>query len=158
MNLSEGHKEYMKAIEALNEKGKAIRDNVEKHHTKVGSSLDEVVTALGMDDFECIQDYFVWLNRKDGKKDTGVGSTDFIELTEDNVNKPKHYEVLPGVEVYDIREAILSKNPHLHPCVADDWSRASEYLLRMFGKNGLEDAKKARWYLNKLIERMEENG
>jgi hypothetical protein len=37
-----------------------------------------------------------------------------------------------------------------------DWDRASEYLFRMWGKNGLEDAKKARWYLNKLIEKMEQ--
>jgi len=73
----------------------------------------------------------------------------------DMVNSPKHYEILPGVEVYDIREAILSKHPQLEPCVVDDWSRSWEYLTRMFSKNGLEDAKKARWYLNKLIERME---
>lgn len=75
---------------------------------------------------------------------------------EDNVDRPSHYQILPGIEVYDIREAILSKHEDLHPCVVDDWSRAWEYLTRMFSKNGLEDAKKARWYLNKLIDRMKE--
>ena len=36
-----------------------------------------------------------------------------------------------------------------------DWDRALEYLLRMWEKNGVEDAKKARWYLNKLIEKLD---
>lgn len=74
---------------------------------------------------------------------------------QDMVNSPKHYEILPGVEVYDVREAILKKHPQLEPNVVDDWSRSWEYLTRMFGKNGLEDAKKSKWYLEKLIERME---
>lgn len=79
----------------------------------------------------------------------------------DVVNKPSHYILKLksgiGVEVYDIRTALL------HICdeegvpagQVDDWSRSWEYLTRMWGKNGLEDAKKARWYLDKLIGRME---
>ena len=39
--------------------------------------------------------------------------------------------------------------------VADCWSRSWEYLTRMWGKNGLEDAKKARFYLDRMIEKME---
>lgn len=77
------------------------------------------------------------------------------EVERDNVHSPSHYQILPGVEVYDVREAILSKTEGLHPCEVDDWSRAWEYLTRMWGKNGLEDAKKAKWYLEKLIQRME---
>lgn len=73
----------------------------------------------------------------------------------DPVTNPKHYQLLEGVQVYDVRHAILAKNPTLHPSVADDWSRSWEYLTRMFEKNGLEDAKKARWYLDKLIARLE---
>ncbi|WGH28556.1 protein of unknown function DUF3310 [Vibrio phage 13VV501A] len=74
----------------------------------------------------------------------------------DPVTNPKHYQLLEGVQVYDVRHAILAKNPTLHPSVADDWSRSWEYLTRMFEKNGLEDAKKARWYLGKLIARLEQ--
>lgn len=74
----------------------------------------------------------------------------------DPVTNPKHYQLLDGVQVYDVRHAILAKNPTLHPSVADDWSRSWEYLTRMFEKNGLEDAKKARWYLDKLIARLEQ--
>jgi len=74
----------------------------------------------------------------------------------DMVNKPPHYQLLPGVEVYDVRLALLKKIEPSTPFEqVSDWDRASEYLLRMWQKNGLEDAKKARWYLNKLIEKME---
>lgn len=83
------------------------------------------------------------------------GQKNVIEQN-DNVNKPSHYQVLPGVEVYDIRGAMMSKIDKSVPFdQVSDWDRASEYLFRMWGKNGLEDAKKARWYLNKLIEKME---
>jgi len=75
----------------------------------------------------------------------------------DPVNNPSHYQLLPGVEVYDVRHAILAKAEGVTLSEADDWSRAWEYITRMWGKNGLEDAKKAQWYLNKLIERLESN-
>lgn len=74
----------------------------------------------------------------------------------DNVYKPKHYQLLPGIEVIDVRVALLERMPEDADRVAvDHWSRAWEYLTRMWNKNGLEDAKKARVYLNWLIERLE---
>lgn len=72
----------------------------------------------------------------------------------DMVNSPPHYQLLPGVEVYDVRMALLEKMEDVPPGQVDDWSRAWEYLTRMWQKNGLEDAKKCRWYLDKLIEKM----
>lgn len=74
----------------------------------------------------------------------------------DMVNNPKHYQLLPGVQVKDVRKAILDKIPEGVPYnQIDDWSRAWEYVTRMWDKNGLEDAKKARVYLDWLIEEME---
>lgn len=73
----------------------------------------------------------------------------------DMVNQPPHYQLLPGVEVYDVRHAILEKLEDVPAGQVDDWSRSWEYLTRMWQKNGLEDAKKAGWYLDKLIEKME---
>lgn len=73
----------------------------------------------------------------------------------DNVNSSKHYRLFDGIEVYDVRMKLLERAGNISPQQADDWSRAWEYLTRMFMKNGLEDAKKARWYLNKLIDEME---
>lgn len=74
----------------------------------------------------------------------------------DMVNAPPHYQIMPGVEVIDVRKALMDKIPSNVPFhQADDWSRSWEYITRMWGKNGLEDAKKARFYLNRLIDGME---
>lgn len=74
----------------------------------------------------------------------------------DMVNSPSHYALLPGVEVIDVRDALFAKMPTDVPYdVVDCWSRSWEYLTRMWGKNGLEDAKKARFYLDRMIEKME---
>ena len=74
----------------------------------------------------------------------------------DMVNAPPHYQIMPGVEVIDVRKALMDKIPaNVAFHQADDWSRSWEYITRMWGKNGLEDAKKARFYLNRLIEGIE---
>lgn len=73
----------------------------------------------------------------------------------DPVNKPSHYQIMPGFEVYDVRMALMDKIEGASHGAVDDWSRAWEYLTRMWGKNGLEDAKKSRWYLDKLIDKLE---
>ena len=74
----------------------------------------------------------------------------------DMVNSPPHYQIMPGVEVIDVRKGLMDKIPSNVPfSQADDWSRSWEYITRMWGKNGLEDAKKCRFYLNRLIESME---
>ena len=76
----------------------------------------------------------------------------------DMVNNPSHYQLLPGVEFKDVRRAILDNIDYSVPYTQiDDWSRVFEYVGRMWAKNGLEDAKKARVYLNWLIEKMEES-
>lgn len=77
----------------------------------------------------------------------------------DNVNHPPHYQLREGYEVYDLRQDLARKAAQ-HDVPHDqysDWDRALEYLIRMWGKNEIEDAKKARWYLNKLIEKLEQN-
>ena len=78
------------------------------------------------------------------------------EQPKDMVNKPSHYQVLPGVEVIDIRKALLAKvEPDVSYYAIDCWSRSWEYLTRMWGKNKLEDARKAKVYLEWLIAELE---
>lgn len=63
----------------------------------------------------------------------------------DTINHPKHYTSHPsGVEVIQITE-------HLNFCLGN----VIKYVLRHTHKNGLEDLKKAQWYLNREIERLE---
>jgi len=63
----------------------------------------------------------------------------------DPVNHPKHYTQHPsGVECIQITE-------HYNFCRGN----AIKYIWRADLKNGIEDIKKARWYLDREIARME---
>ena len=65
----------------------------------------------------------------------------------DNVNHPAHYET-NGVECFD---AIVASQVI---CAAEDFCicNAMKYIWRHRNKNGLEDIRKAIWYLNKYVE------
>ena len=65
---------------------------------------------------------------------------------EDMVNHPKHYNE-SGIECIDALEAMLGDGfqSYLQGNIA-------KYLWRYRYKNGIEDLKKAEWYLHKLIE------
>lgn len=63
----------------------------------------------------------------------------------DPVNKPKHYNLHPsGVECITVTE-------HMNFNIGN----AMKYLWRSDHKNGLEDLKKARWYIDREIQRIE---
>ena len=73
----------------------------------------------------------------------------------DPVNHPSHYTAGP-VEVIDILEQAVSDAPG--PVLAGLQWQALKYLFRMWLKgNPLQDAQKARWYLNRLISHLEHN-
>jgi hypothetical protein len=86
----------------------------------------------------------------------------------DVVSKPKHYMLFDadyvnstaylkeGIEVRDVIEKLVNKIP---PVSRDygglfvaDYVQMMQYLMRFMDKNGVEDLKKARWYLDKLID------
>ena len=63
----------------------------------------------------------------------------------DSVNHPKHYTEHPsGIECIQVTE-------HMSFCLGN----AIKYIWRADLKNGVEDLKKAVWYLNREINRME---
>lgn len=63
----------------------------------------------------------------------------------DSVNHPKHYNDHPsGVECIVITE-------HMNFCLGN----AMKYIWRASLKNGPEDLRKAIWYLNRELERIE---
>lgn len=69
----------------------------------------------------------------------------------DNVNHPTHY-TQGGIECIDaIKAATVGKNGIDAVCTAN----AIKYLWRYEAKNGLEDVKKAAWYLDRLITELE---
>lgn len=72
-------------------------------------------------------------------------------MTKDNVNRPSHY-TQAGIECIDaITAAVSGKTGIEAVCVAN----VIKYLWRYELKNGLEDVKKAQWYLNRLVSEMD---
>lgn len=73
---------------------------------------------------------------------------------EDIVNHPKHYQTSNGLETIDVIEAFTEDLSGLDAvCTAN----ILKYICRWKKKNGVQDLKKAKWYLEKLIEKLDEN-
>jgi hypothetical protein len=69
---------------------------------------------------------------------------------EDVVNSPFHY-TRNGMETIDVIEDSMSREQYC------GYMRGNiiKYLLRYEHKNGIEDLKKANWYLNRLVKTLE---
>lgn len=73
------------------------------------------------------------------------------ESNVDMVNHPSHY-TQGGIECIDcIKSATVGKVGIEAFCVGN----AIKYLFRYEEKNGIEDVKKARWYIDRLIKELE---
>ena len=116
---------------------------------------------------EVIDDWFTGSN--------GVTQEDFWAAPDpqyDVVSKPKHYMLFKydelykyeeGVEVRDVVEKLMEKVYSAYAEAGNttipyssmfdaDYVQMMQYLMRFMDKNGVEDLKKARWYLDKLID------
>ena len=107
------------------------------------------------------------------KKPADVLRETFGKGKYDTVNKPKHYMLFAatelhkeeGIEVRDVIEKLAEKIPpstySKGPVLEDnslfiaDYVQMMQYLMRFMDKNGVEDLKKARWYLDKMIDAYE---
>ena len=65
----------------------------------------------------------------------------------DMVNHPQHYES-GKYECIDVMEETQGTEAVLSFCICN----AFKYLYRHNRKNGIEDVKKAKWYIDKYIE------
>lgn len=66
----------------------------------------------------------------------------------DMVSHPPHYQSETGLETIDVIEAFTSD---LRGIEATDTGNVLKYMCRWKHKNGLQDLKKAKWYLEHLI-------
>ena len=83
--------------------------------------------------------------------DEGFGEMEHEDIP-DNVNHPAHYISATGLETIDVIKAFTSDLKGMDAvCTAN----VIKYICRWKHKNGLEDLKKAQWYLNQLIEIVE---
>ena len=65
----------------------------------------------------------------------------------DVVNHPTHYET-GNFECIEVMEETQGREAVMNFCICN----AFKYLYRHNGKNGIEDLKKARWYIDKYLE------
>lgn len=70
----------------------------------------------------------------------------------DMVAHPPHYQSDKGLEVIDVIEAFTAD---LKGIEATDTGNIIKYICRWKHKNGIEDLRKARWYLDHLINHIE---
>lgn len=71
----------------------------------------------------------------------------------DIISKPKHYMLVEGVEVRDVCRALSDRMQDRYSAFfISDYIQFLQYVLRFDQKNGAEDLKKAKWYLEKLID------
>lgn len=68
------------------------------------------------------------------------------------VSHPGHYQSKTGLEVIDVIEAFTDG---LNGIEATDTGNVIKYICRWKQKNGIQDLKKAMWYLQHLIEHLE---
>lgn len=74
------------------------------------------------------------------------------ECNDKMVSHPSHYQSETGLEVIDIIEAFTFD---LKGIEAVDTANVIKYICRWKNKNGLQDLKKAAWYLDNLINHVE---
>lgn len=89
---------------------------------------------------------------KQGKPGSIVIKCKCSDPKPDMVNHPAHYQSETGLEVIDVIEAFTFD---LKGIEATDTGNVIKYICRWNSKNGLEDLKKAQWYLNHLISHVE---
>ncbi len=75
-----------------------------------------------------------------------------VPKSHDPVNFPSHYQSKNGLEVIDAIEAFTDE---LVGYEAVFTAQVLKYICRWRKKNGVEDLKKAKWYLDRLIRKVE---
>lgn len=159
MTLEE-FKEYAKTVT----RGEFLTNNAEKYYENftpvilknLANACPECVGLKNSDD-SCLNCSKCWREAVKDIKFKDDIEKEFIEamnkqpiIVSDSVNHPSHY-TQGKYEVIDYIEDKLSKEELQGYCVGN----VLKYVSRFKHKNGLEDLKKAEWYLNRLITNME---
>ena len=143
MDYEEFNKEYKKFDEWWNEQPKyEDRAKLEKDNVTTFGGLSNVLKfPQEFDSAHSVNDDWLDISRAYNFND---------RLVDDRVNSPSHYTRGSQEVIVTIEEAIQDA-----PTVKDGMLQAQvlKYILRLWLKdNPAEDACKARWYLNRLID------
>lgn len=125
---------------------------------------------------EAIDEWFDGVNGVTTEDFWGESPKGLTQEDYDSVSKPRHYMLFDedavisfegkGIEVRDVIEKLVNKahtaiqqddypQGYSKPMFIADYVQMMQYLMRFMDKNGVEDLKKASWYLDKLIEAYE---
>ena len=74
------------------------------------------------------------------------------ESEKDMISHPSHYQSETGLEAIDVIEAFTFD---LKGIESFDTGNVLKYMCRWKQKNGVQDLKKAKWYLEHLIDHVE---
>lgn len=77
---------------------------------------------------------------------------EIVKLDNYNIKNVSHYQGKNGLEVFEVQENFIGE---LKGMQAFHWCNVVKYILRFQKKNGLEDLKKARRYLDLMISEVE---
>lgn len=80
------------------------------------------------------------------------GNFNIVETDDPMVSHPSHYQSATGLEAIDVIEAFTAD---LMGIEATDTGNVLKYMCRWKSKNGLQDLRKAKWYLEHLIRHVE---
>lgn len=79
-------------------------------------------------------------------------SKENYECDDQMVSHPNHYQTKSGLETIQVIEAFTEG---LEGIEAVDTANVIKYICRWKKKNGIQDLKKAQWYLTNLINHVE---
>lgn len=106
-----------------------LEDQIEKDGVTIFGKFPNVISAK----------YFI---EADGAKRVETPAIDYV-------NHPSHYQTESGIEVIDVIDAFTKG---LDGVVAFDIGNAIKYVCRWKNKGGVEDLRKAIWYIQHAIE------
>jgi hypothetical protein len=126
----------------------------------VGSLMDGMICNITATNSGMKSPYFVELKNRSGGNWFSQHELKLIEpapavnecLTTDNVNHPPHYNQ-GGIECIEAIKAATGSG-FVKYCTGN----VIKYLWRYDNKGGVEDLKKAAWYLDRAIKEMEVSG
>lgn len=112
-----------------------------------------VQCVANFDDIDDIDDVEFYLTNKELSCDEDKEYNSKPPELDPMVTHPNHYQSPAGLEVWDVIEAFTSD---LTGVEAFDTGNCIKYILRWHKKNGLQDLKKCKEYLEHLIKHVEE--
>ena len=129
--------------------------NIKERYYNIQSNTNPSIQwMIWAETFEIAKKEAEKLDKKEGiKMETQRNTKEYEQIKgKDNVKSPSHYVSDKGFEVFDVQEAYIHD---LKGMSASFWCNVVKYILRFQIKNGVEDLKKAKYYLEKLIEEQE---